>query len=56
MREKLRFIGLGLIAAMAVSGCARMSHLEAWRPGMVFPSIEAAAIDALIYTYRQALN
>jgi hypothetical protein len=56
MREKLRFIGLGLIAAVAVSGCARMSHLEARGPGTVFPSIETAAIDALIYTYLQASN
>jgi hypothetical protein len=64
MREKLRFIGLGLIAALAASGCAPMSNLlaapdsksqlEAWGPGMVFPSIEAAAIDALVYTYLRA--
>jgi hypothetical protein len=55
MREKLRFIGLGLIAALAASGCAQMSHLlassdtkpqlEARGPGMVFPSIEGAAVD-----------
>ncbi len=64
MREKLRFIGLGLIAAMAVSGCAKMTgsqatcetkpQLEAWGPETVFPSIEAAAVDALIYTHLQA--
>ena len=64
MREKLRFIGLGLIAALAAPGCAQISHLlaapdskmqlEARGPGMVFPSIEAAAIDALIYTYLRA--
>jgi hypothetical protein len=28
--------------------------LEAWGPGTVFPSIETAAVDALIYTYLQA--
>jgi hypothetical protein len=64
MREKLRFIGLGLIAALAAPGCAQISHLlaapdtktqlEARGPGMVFPSIEAAAIDALVYTYLRA--
>ncbi len=64
MREQLRFIGLSLIAALATSGCAQMGHylnsldtkprLEAWGPGIVFPSIEAAAVDALIYAYLQA--
>ncbi len=66
MREKLRLIGLSLIAALATSGCAQISHLlaafdsesqlEARGPGVVFPSIEAAAVDALIYTYLQARN
>ncbi|MCH8084270.1 MAG: hypothetical protein IH885_08540 [Myxococcales bacterium] len=64
MREQLRFIGLSLIAALATSGCAQMGHflaaldtkprLEAWGPGIVFPSIETAAVDALIYAYLQA--
>jgi hypothetical protein len=64
MIEKIRFIGLGLFLAMA--GCAQMGHLsaardtkpqlEAWGPETVFPSIEAAAVDALIYTYLQARN
>jgi hypothetical protein len=31
-------------------------QLEAWGPGTVFPSIESAAVDALIYTYLQASN
>ena len=66
MRVKLRFIGLGVIVTLAISGCAQMGHflagidtrpqLEAWGPGTVFPSIEAAAVDALIYTYLQARN
>ena len=64
MSEKLRFIGLGLIVTLATSGCAPMSHLlaapnsksqlDARGPGMVFPSIEAAAVDALVYTYLRA--
>jgi hypothetical protein len=66
MRVKLRFIGLGLILALTISGCAQMGHflaaldtkpkLEAWGPGTVFPSVEIAAVDALIYTYLQASN
>ena len=66
MRGKIRLIGLCLIAALATSGCAQMGHFlaalntkprpEAWGPGTVFPSIEAAAVDALIYTYLQARN
>lgn len=66
MRVKLQIIGLGLIVALATSGCARMGnflaafdarpHLEAWGPGTVFPNIESAAVDALIYTYLQACN
>jgi hypothetical protein len=66
MRVKLRVIGLGLIVALAISGCAQMGHLltdldtkpkvEAWGPGTVFPSIETAAVDALVYTYLQARN
>jgi hypothetical protein len=56
---------LGLIATLAASGCGSMSNLlaaapdsesklEARGPGMVFPSIEAAAVDALVYTYLRA--
>jgi len=66
MREKIRLIGLCLIVLLATSGCAQMENflasrdakprLEAWGPGTVFPSIEAAAIDALTYTYLQARN
>ena len=66
MREKLRLIGLSLIAALATLGCAPMTHLlaaldtepqlEAWGPGTTFPNIEAAAVDALIYTYLRASN
>jgi hypothetical protein len=66
MREKIRLIGSGLIVVLATSGCAQMGgflaaldtkpRLEAWGPGTVFPSIEAAAVDALIYTYLQASN
>ncbi len=66
MREQLRFIGLGLIVALGTSGCAQMGHflaaldtrpqLEAWGPETVFPSVETAAVDALIYTYLQASN
>ena len=29
-------------------------QLEVWVPKIAFPSIEAAAVDALIYTYLQA--
>ncbi len=66
MMDHIRLMGLGLIVALATSGCAQMGHfmaaldtkpqLEAWGPGVVFPSIEAAAVDALIYTYLQARN
>ena len=66
MRVRLRFIGWGLIVALATSGCAPMGHflaaldtkprLEAWGPGTVFLNIEAAAVDALIYAYLQARN
>jgi hypothetical protein len=66
MMEKIQFLGLGLVVALATSGCAQMGHfmttlytrpkLEAWGPGTVFPSIEAAAVDALTYTYLQARN
>lgn len=31
-----------------------MPQLEAWVPKIAFPSIEAAAVDALIYTSLQA--
>ena len=66
MREKLRFIGLSLIVALTSVGCAQMTNLaagydtklqiEAWGPGTVFPSVETAAVDALIYTYMQAIS
>jgi hypothetical protein len=59
-------MGLSLVVALTTSGCAQMGQLladldtrpklEAWGPGTVFPSIEAAAVDALIYTYLQARN
>ena len=65
MREKIRFIGMSLIAALATMGCAPMTQfldaldtkpqLEAWGPETVFPSIEAAAVDALTYAYLQGL-
>ena len=65
MRGKTRFIGLSLIAVLATLGCAPMTHflaaldtkpqLEAWGPGTVFPSIEAAAVDALTYAHLQGL-
>ena len=66
MRQQFRLIGLSLVAALATSGCAPMTQLlaaldtkpqlEAWGPETVFPSIETAAVDALIYTYLQARN
>ena len=66
MRQQFRLIGLSLIAALATSGCAPMTQLlaaldtkpqlEAWGPETVFPSIETAVVDALIYTYLQARN
>ncbi len=66
MMDKIRLMGLSLVVALATSGCAPMTHflaaldtrpqLEAWGPGTVFPSVEAAAVDALIYTYLQASN
>ena len=64
--DKIRLVGLGLVVALVASGCAPMGHfladldtqpkLEAWGPGTVFPSVEAAAVDALIYVYLQASN
>jgi hypothetical protein len=64
--DKIRLVGLSLVVALATSGCAQMGHLladldtkpklEAWGPGTVFPSVEAAAVDALIYAYLQASN
>jgi hypothetical protein len=64
MMDHIRLMGLSLVVALATSGCAPMTHflaaldtkprLEAWGPGIVFPSIETAAVDALIYTYLQA--
>jgi hypothetical protein len=66
MMDKIRLMGLGLVVALVASGCSQMGHflaaldttpqLEAWGPGTVFPSIETAAVDALIYTYLQASN
>jgi hypothetical protein len=66
MMENIRLMGLSLVVALATSGCAAMTHFlaahdtrpqhEAWGPETVFPSIEAAAVDALIYTYLQASN
>lgn len=66
MRQKLRLIGCGLTLALATSGCTPLGHhiteldtkpkLEAWGPGTVFPNIENAAVDALLYAYRQALD
>ncbi len=66
MMHKIRLMGLSLVVALATSGCAQMGQLladvdtgpqlEAWGPGMVFPSVEAAAVDALLYTYLQARN
>ena len=64
MMDKIRLIGWSLIAALATSGCAPMTQLlasldskpqlEAWGPETVFPSIETAVVDALIYSYLQA--
>jgi len=64
MSVELRFIGLGLALALATSGCTPMGHflaaldnkpqLEAWGPETVFPTVEDAAVDALIYTYLRA--
>jgi hypothetical protein len=66
MMDKIRLVGLGLVVALVTSGCAPMGHfladldtkpqVEAWGPGTVFPSVEAAAVDALIYAYLQASN
>jgi hypothetical protein len=66
MSKNLRWIGLSLVVVLATLGCAPMTRLvaaldtqpqlEAWGPESVFPSIEAAAVDALIYTYLQASN
>jgi len=66
MMDKIRLMGLSLVVALATSGCAQMGQLladldtkpklEAWGPETVFPSIETAAVDALIYTYLQASN
>ncbi len=54
MGLKLRLIGCGLTLALATSGCVHYPQFEAWGPGTVFPSIEAAAVDALIYAHLQA--
>ena len=65
MHRILRNLAVGLmipVAGVAGLGCARMPAgfgvvpppLEAQGPGTVFPSIEDAAIDALIYAYLHA--
>jgi hypothetical protein len=64
MMDTIRLMGLSLFVALATTACAQMGHLladldakpqlEAGGPGTVFPSVEAAAVDALIYTYLQA--
>jgi hypothetical protein len=56
-------VALSLIALLGL-GCARLPlpavfgtepvTLKAWGPGTVFPSVEAAAIDALTYAHLQA--
>jgi hypothetical protein len=56
-------VALSLTALLGL-GCAQLPlpvglrtqplELEAWGPGTVFASIEAAAIDALTYAYLQA--
>jgi hypothetical protein len=66
MMHKIRLMGLCLVVALATLGCAQMGQLladldtrprlEAWGPETVFPSVETAAVDALIYTYLQASN
>jgi hypothetical protein len=66
MMHKIRLMGLSLVVALATLGCAQMGQLladldtrpqlEAWGPETVFPSVETAAVDALIYTYLQASN
>jgi hypothetical protein len=66
MMDKIRLMGLSLVVALAATGCAQMDHLladldttpqlKAWGPGTVFPSIETAAVDALVYTYLKASN
>jgi len=62
MSARLRILGLVLV--LATSACAPVERhlasldarpkLEAWGPGTVFPSVEAAAVDALVYAYLQA--
>ncbi len=58
MSTRLRFLGWGLTLALATTGCHSLGgyppQLEAWGPGTVFPSIEAAAVDGLVYAYLQA--
>jgi hypothetical protein len=66
MMDEIRLMGLSLVVATATLGCAQMGdlladldttpQLKAWGPGTVFPSIETAAVDALIHTYLQASN
>ncbi len=54
------------VAALLGLGCAQMPQflaafrsapvqLEAWGPGAVFPTIDAAAVDALTYAHLQGL-
>jgi hypothetical protein len=64
MMDKIRLMGLSLVVTLATVGCAEMGNLladldtrpqlEAWGPGTVFPSVETAAVDGLIYAYLQA--
>jgi hypothetical protein len=64
MKRRIRLLTLSVIAVLATLGCSQMSifltaldtkpQLEAWGPGTVFPSVETAAVDALIYTYLRA--
>ena len=64
MSQNFRWIALSMFVVLATSGCAPMTRLvtaldtqpqlEIWGPGTVFPSIEAAVVDALTYTYLQA--
>jgi len=64
MSARLRFLGLALALALATPACAPLGRylatldtkpqLEAWGPGTVFSSVEAAAVDGLVYAYLQA--
>jgi len=65
MKARCNLPRVALVAAAVLGlGCAQLSQLvaamhpepplQAMGPGTVFPSIEAAAVDALTYTYLQA--